>query len=196
MDLMDLLTQQLGGDAVRQISNRLGADEDATNKAIGGAIPVLVGALAKNASRPEGAGALANALDRDHDGGILNDLSGYLGRTQGRTGGAILGHVLGDRQRGAEMGVSKMSGLDPAMVGQLLKMLAPIVMGALGQQKRQSGLSPTDLGAVLGGQRQRAEQSMGGAGGLLGALLDRDGDGSALDDVAGMLGDLLGGGRR
>ena len=104
-------------------------------------------------------------------------------------------HVLGGRQQGAELAVSKASGLDPAMVGQLMKMLAPVVMGALGKQKRSTGLSPTDLGAMLGNERRRVEQATPGMGGLLGSLLDRDGDGSALDDVAGMLGGLLGGRR-
>lgn len=195
MSLLEMLTQQLGADAISQISGRLGTDSDATGKVISAAVPVLVGALAKNASSEGGASALANALDRDHDGSILGDLGGFLGRTQGNSGGSILKHVLGGKQAGAENALGKMAGLDPSKVGQILKMLAPVVMGALGQQKRSSGLSPGDLGAMLGGERKQVERSAPGAGSLLGSLLDRDGDGSALDDVAGMLGGLLGGRR-
>ena len=67
MSLLEMLTQQLGGDAVQQTSGCLNTDAGSTNKAISAALPVLVGALAKNAASPDGASALANALDRDHD---------------------------------------------------------------------------------------------------------------------------------
>ena len=144
MSLLEMLSQQLGGDAVRQISGRLGTDSDATNKAVSAALPVLLGALAKNSSSSGGAGALAGALDRDHDGSILDNLAGFLGSTQGGAGQSILKHILGGKQRGAESAVSQASGLDPAMVGKILQMLAPLVMGALGRQKRESGLSADD----------------------------------------------------
>ena len=52
---------------------------------------------------------------------------------------------------------------------------------------------------MLGRERQRVERREPAAGGLLGQLLDRDGDGSAMDDVAqiggSILGSLLGGKR-
>ena len=200
MSLLDMLTQQLGADAVKQVSGRLGTDTEATNKVITAAIPVLVGALAKNSANSDGASALAGALDRDHDGSILDDVGGFLGRTQGNSGQDILKHVLGGRQDGTQQALGQMAGLDPAMVGKIMQMLAPLVMGAVGRQKRQGGLSPADLGAMLGGERQRVERKAPGAGDLLTSLLDRDGDGSALDEVAsmgaGLLGSLLGGRRR
>ncbi|MEE8525329.1 MAG: DUF937 domain-containing protein [Thermoanaerobaculia bacterium] len=199
MDLMEMLTQQLGGGAVRQVSDRVGADSDATSKVISAALPILVGALAKNSANADGASALASALDRDHDGSILDDIGGFLGRTSGGSGQDILKHVLGGRQQGAESALGQMSGLDPSKVGQILKMLAPLVLGALGRQKRESGLSADDLGAMLGRQRRQVEKRAPEAGSLLTQLLDRDGDGSALDDVArmgaGILGSLFGGKR-
>jgi hypothetical protein len=67
----------------------------------------------------------------------------------------------------------------------LMQILAPIVMSFLAQRflGGQGGASPAVLGQVLGQERQAAQQS--GAGGLLGAVLDQDGDGQL------GLGDLL-----
>ena len=63
------------------------------------AVPLLVGAMQRQAASPTGLDALAGALDRDHDGSILDDIGGFLGSggTVGR-GAGILGHVLGARQ--------------------------------------------------------------------------------------------------
>jgi hypothetical protein len=71
-------------------------------------------------------------------------------------------------------------------------MLAPLVMGALGRTKRQQRLGPSDLGQLLGRERQHMASQDSGTMGMIGRLLDRDGDGQICDDVAkigmGMLG--------
>jgi hypothetical protein len=197
-DILDLLQKQvLGGDAVDRISQQIGADRDTTAGAISGALPMLIGALSKNAARPEGAQALAGALDRDHDGSVLDDLGGFLGGGGAAgLGAGILGHVLGGKQSAAAEGLSGLSGLDKGSAGQLLAILAPIVLGALGRQKRSQGLDSGGLASWLGKQDTRArQQAPSGVGGLLGGLLDQDGDGSVMDDVAqmgaGLLGNLL-----
>ncbi len=82
------------------------------------------------------------------------------------------------------------------MVTKLLPMLAPVVMGALGRQKRQRGLDAGGLASMLGAERSDMERANPAAG-MLGKLLDQDGDGSAVDDIArlgkGLLGGLFGG---
>jgi len=52
--IIDILTQQLSGSALSQISQRIGADEDTTSKAITATVPLLISALARNSSRPKG----------------------------------------------------------------------------------------------------------------------------------------------
>ena len=79
MDIIGGLMQQLSGDSLSRIGRQIGADEATTQSAIAAALPVLVSALARNASRPGGAEALDRALERDHDGSILDDLMGSLG---------------------------------------------------------------------------------------------------------------------
>lgn len=198
--LLDVLNQQLSGDTVRQLSRQLGADEASTARAVEGAVPLLVSALARNTARPQGAQSLLGALDRDHDGSVLDDLGSFLGGGRTAPGDAILGHVLGSRRDTAENGLSRMSGLDPQTVSRLLAMLAPIVMGALGRTRREQRLDPGGLAEMLGGERRRAERAAPDAMGMLGQLLDSDGDGQVIDDLAklgsGFLGQMLGGGRR
>lgn len=189
MSLLDMIQKQLGGDAVNQISRQLGTDPSTAQTAIAAALPMLVGALARNAQDPSKAGALASALGR-HDGSVLDDVAGYLGRGDTSDGAGILGHVLGARQETVQTGLGQAAGLDPSKAGMLLSMLAPLVMGALGKAQREKGLDTGGLAGMLGGEQQRATDAAPGVMGMLGSLLDRDHDGSVMDDIGGILGRL------
>jgi hypothetical protein len=199
--LLDMLTQQLGQQGVGKIGQQLGLNEAQSESAIGAALPVLMGALARNAQKPEGAAALAGALDRDHDGSLLNNLDGFLQNPAQANGAGILGHVLGSKRSRVEQYVSKSAGLSGQQSGQLLEMLAPLVLGSLGQQKRQQNLDSNGLSSLLGGLLNSGALGGGQAGAgraqggnpLLNALLDQDGDGDINDDLIGMGGKLLGG---
>lgn len=188
MALFDGLVQQLSGPAISMISKQLGADDNATQSAIAGALPLLISALAKNSSTPEGANSLVNALDKDHDGGILDNLSGLISNPGASSGAGILKHLLGGNQAVAEQGVSQASGLNTAQAGQLLITLAPIVMGFLGKQKQEQGLDVSTLAGFLGGEKEKAQTAAPSGLGMLANLLDMDHDGSPVDDVLGMLG--------
>lgn len=194
--LLEMVSQQLGGQNLTTLSRQIGADEQATQNAISMALPLLLGGLAKNSAQPQGAAALDRALT-NHDGGLLDNVGAMLGSGGlGTAGAGILGHILGQRRAPVEQGISKASGLQPQQVGRLLMLLAPIVMAALSRMKQQNNVSGTELGDVL--QREKADVATKnpGAGGLLG-MLDSDNDGSIADDLArmapGMLGGLFGG---
>jgi hypothetical protein len=201
MDLTDLIKGQISESLIDQLAGQLGGvDRQKTAAATDGILTTLLGALARNASTPQGASALNNALDRDHDGSILNDVMGMVtGQASSNVsskaidGSGILNHVLGNRQGGAVDMVSKMSGLDASKTGDLMSMLAPVVMGMLGKAKRENNLDANGVSDVLGGFAKQ-QQSSNPAMSLITGFLDADGDGSILDDVAGMLGTgLLGG---
>ena len=178
---------QLDSSQIEAIAAQLGVDPAQAQGAIQQAMPLLLGGLARNAATPDGAGALHNALG-DHAGNDIGSLLGGLlggGGPQARLGGgmAILGHIFGARQDQASQGLGQASGLGAANAGQLLAILAPIVMSVLGNMSQRQGMSASGLGGVLGEEHQRMAQ--GGAGGLLGAVFDQDGDGQL------GLGDLL-----
>lgn len=209
----DLLAQ-LQGAPLQQISRQLGIDQSQAAGAVGAALPLLMGALGKNASQPQGAEALFGALQKDHaGGGGIGDLLGaVLGGTQSRQtdGAGVLGHIFGGQQARAEQSLGAATGLGGDRAGQLMKILAPIVMaylakrmfggndGGSGQATALGGGNPTAdiLGAVLGQEQQQVRQQGGLAGGLLGAVLDKDGDGDVdLSDMLKLGGGLLGGNR-
>jgi hypothetical protein len=188
-----MLTQQLAsGDNLGKLSGQLGADSGATSQAVGAALPMLLGALASNTNKSGGADSLNRALDK-HDGSVMDNLGSFLDAPDTKDGDGILGHVLGGKRQAMESGVSGASGLDASMVSKLLPMLAPVVMGALGQQRRKQSLDAAGVAGLLGNERQEMEKA-NPAFGMIGKLLDQDGDGSMVDDVAGMVGKgLLGG---
>jgi hypothetical protein len=200
--VLDSVLGALDQDSVHSIARQLGTRPEQAQGAIEAALPLLMGALGRNASQPQGAQALHRALERDH---ATSDLGSILGSVLGGGAGngqAILGHVFGGREQRAAMGVGRMSGMDSGSAAQLLAMLAPLVMSALGQQTRSNGVDASSLGGLLGlGGGQDAPQSSPGIGGLLSVVLDRDGDGDVdfQDLMQGGGSDLLGslfGGRR
>lgn len=192
MNLTEMLTQQLAGGAISQIGRKIGADEGTTRAAIAIAVPLLISALARNSSTPGGAEALNQAVAKDHDGSILDNLSSFLGNSQSANGAGILGHVFGERRTDVETGLAQSTGLDPGEAGVLLETVAPLVMGALGKTQQQQGLDAGSLSDFLGNQQQQAQASAPDMMGMLGSLLDSNKDGSVVDDVGRLAGKLFG----
>jgi hypothetical protein len=191
LNVQDLISEHLSGDTLQQLSQQIGADPDSTSNAVQAALPMLLGGMARNTQSEGGARSLLGALDRDHDGSVLDDVAGFLGQGGNGTGDGILGHIFGSNRPNVENGISQASGLNLSQVAQLLPLLAPIVMGALGKTQRQQSLDAGALAGLLGQQNQQA-MSTSPLFGVLSQVLDANHDGSMMDDVAGMLGGLLG----
>ena len=198
MDLFQLLQSQLGDNVVDQLSKQIRSDKEKTSSAANGIFASLVSALSRNASQPSGAQALLGAIDRDHDGSVLDDVLGMFsgqGKQQQQksmNGLGILDHVLGGKTNNVVQVVSQSSGLDFLKTGQLMQMLAPMVMGALGKAKKQQNLDQNGLSALLSNTvseatNQRKEMS------FISKILDADGDGSVMDELAGFGMKALGG---
>jgi len=190
MSLLELLQNQIGGQAVDHISQKLGADRGTTSNAVEAALPLLLSAVARNASNPQQAQSLDQAVSQDHDGSILNDVPGFINRAESGPGAGILNHILGGRQQSVQQGLSQATGLDTGKTGQLLTILAPLVMGALGRAKQERNLDAGGLSTLLAGEHEHLKESAPGVMGVLGRFLDKNHDGSVVDDVGGMLGKL------
>ena len=194
--VIDALLPLLEGSNVQQVSRQLGIGEDQAGTAIKAALPLLVGAMQRQAASPGGLDALAGALDRDHDGSVLDDIGSFLGGEGSAAAGAgILGHVLGGRQTNVATSLGKSTGLDAGQILQLLTMLAPLVMGALGRAKRQGPSGSGGLADILGGATRQMDQKAPDLMSSLGRVLDADGDGSPINDIAGIASRLFGGKR-
>jgi hypothetical protein len=184
--LQDLLGQQGGDQALDQMSQSVGADQSMVSSAVQMALPMIIGAMSKNAQQPGGAESLSNALQTDHDGSLLDNIGGIVAAAQQADGGGILGHILGQKQSVAAEQISQNTGLNTGQVAQILLTLAPIVMSYLGRQKQQQGLDAGGLANMLNGQQQQIQQSGNPMMGMVTSFLDKDHDGSAIDDLASM----------
>ena len=192
MNIIELLHGQLDSNVISQLSQQIGADSnDQTETAVAGIISSLVAGLSKNAQQPGGAAALVSAIDRDHDGSLLNDVTGFLlGNKQTQNpstlnGAGILGHILGNNQSMVTDVMTKASGLNNSQISKLMISLAPMVLAALGKARNQGGL---DVGGVsdLLKNNVRSQANQHQEMGVLERLLDSDGDGSVMDDIANM----------
>ena len=198
--ILDLLGSDLGKTIISGVSGSTGTDQGKTSSVLTMALPVLMKAMERNTSTPQGAEELLGALSGKHDGSILDNLgdlfNGGVNDDVKIDGGKILGHVLGNRQSGVEQVIGQKTGIDSSSVGNILKVAALILMGILGKKAKQTNVSSQNglgdlLGGFLGGASQQGavtkEQT------FLEQVLDSDGDGSVIDDVAGM---LLGGAKK
>ena len=199
--ILDGLASQLQGDTLTQMSERLGTDEQTTAAAVSVALPVLLSGLSENTATSVGAQSLGQALDSDHDGSLLDNLSAVIGgQSPGATpsralnAGGILGHIFGGRRQPVEQGIGRASGLNGQQVAQLMMMLAPIVMSYLGRQKRAQGMDSAGMGSVLREETDEIERRAPGAGGILGQILGggQGGSGAGLDDLARLGPSILG----
>ena len=188
--ILDLLGSDLGKSIISGVAGSTGNDSSKTSSVLTMALPVLMKAMQRNAATPEGAEGLMGALSGKHDGSILDNLGGLFGggvdETVKQDGAGILSHILGSKQQGVEQVIGQKSGVDAGSVANILKVAAPLLMGVLGKQKKEQNVSNSGdlsglLGGMLGGNDTANEQS------FLEKILDADGDGSVVDDVAGML---------
>ena len=187
--LLDLLNSPSGKQLIGAVAGQTGQSEGKTGDVLSMAMPLILGAMKKNVSSPQGAEGLMSALSSKHDGSILDNLSGlFAGGVDDdvvQDGAGILGHVFGNKQPQVENALSQKSGMDMGSIANILKIAAPIVMGVLGKQRAQNNVTDASqlnnmLGGMLGGQPEQNRS-------LISTLLDADGDGSILDDVAGMV---------
>ena len=129
-----------------------------------------------------------NAITNKHDGSILNNLSSIiLGSSIDaveKDGGKILGHVFGKRQKNIQNALSKQTGVSNNSVAKVLKVAAPVVLGILGKQKRNSSVNDTkDLSNMISNllKSQTKKQS------FFEAILDADENGLIINELAGSI---------
>lgn len=186
MSVLEMVMQQLDPGTIQQMAGQLGASPQQTQSAIHAALPLLIGAMQRNAAEPEGAAALHKAVVRDHQNvDPANLLGGILGGGgEGLMG--VLGSVLGGG--GGQQPAQRQAPAPQGGNGGLMDVLGSVLGGGGAQQPAQrqapapqggnGGLMDV-LGSVLGGggaqqpaQRQApAQQGGDGLMGVLGSVL-------------------------
>ena len=192
---LEALLGLLQGQDLGQLAEQVGGNEGQVKNGVMAALPAMLTALSKNTGTEKGAQELNNALEKKHDGSILDNLSGYLSNPDLKDGAGILNHLFGNQTSNVANAVSQSSGLDTNGSMKMLQMLAPILMGMLGQQKKQNNLDAEGIGNLTSMLASNFG-SEAGASGIMEAvtnLLDANKDGNVMDDIVGMVGKLFGG---
>jgi len=194
-NLTSVLMKTLGQGGLDMMAQKAGVQSNQAASALEGIIPSILGGMAKNTREETGAGSLLNALDKDHDGSILEDVAGFMGGDQADGMGAgILKHVLGGNRASVENGLGQKTGMNSSQIGSLMNMVAPLIMGYLGKQRRSNPntMNNSGIGSLLEGLTGAADN---GTGLDLGDVLDMVGafsGGSNKSGGGGLLGGLLG----
>jgi len=193
MDISSLLNSILKDPSIlSELGNKVDADPDKVQKAASLGIPTIIEAINRNAQQDEKKEALSKALD-DHKDDDVTDLSGFLKGLDPNDNEKMLKHILGPDEMKVENSIAKTSGLGIGQVSGIMGMLAPILMGILGNKKKTENVGVEDLpgltgslGSVLGGS------GSGGVMGMASKILDQDGDGDIMEDLGGIFGGLFG----
>lgn len=196
-NLLEEILAKLSPDAVSKISDKAGTNPAQTSQTISAALPLLLAALANNTSKPGGAEALSQVIERDSHG--EEDLETTLERqlTSVSPGKShMVDHLLGKRRGSIEQALAAKTGAGQDSIAEILKLLGPLVLGAVGKQKQNQDLSPTDLAGYLGQQKQAAKTQSGDATSMLFDMLDANDDGSVVDDVMRLAQNFLGTGAK
>ncbi len=192
---LEALLGLLQGQDLGKLAEQVGGNEGQVKNGVMAALPAMLTALSKNTGTEKGAQELSNALETKHDGSILNNLSGYLSNPDLKDGAGILNHLFGSQTSNVANAVSQSSGLDSNGSMKILQMLAPVLMGMLGQQKKQNNLDAEGIGNLTSMLASNFGSEAGASGimDVVTNLLDANKDGNVMDDIMGMVGKLFGG---
>ena len=172
-DFVSEFMEQFGPDVSRQLSSNLGLKQSAATQLIPQVIPMILGGLKRQMETQGGAERLDHILTKYGSEDVLDQIGDVMSaKAQQASPDPQLGGLLGQSGIQASEMIGQKFGLSSQKAMSLIPMLAPLVLGALSRMKNQQG------GAGLDG---------------IASLIDRDGDGSILDDIAGFLLPALGG---
>ena len=175
MSLLDLITGSTGNQVAEQAENKFGISKSQIIALLIVAAPLVISYLKKKSENADEAEKLNAALDKDHDGSILNDPAQALNR--GQEGDSILGHIFGGEKANVENQLSQNTGISMDKIGPIMAMLAPVIMGYIGQQKQANNVTSGGglgdlLGGILGGSAQEAQASNNPLSDILGSVLE------------------------
>lgn len=157
--LISSVMQFVTPDLIAKIASGLGLDRTAAQRAISAAVPAILASLASLASKPGGIQQLASALAQQKPGAI-DDVVGAIGGSgqaaHSEEGADTLSTLMGSGGLNAlASAIGGFAGTSSGKSETLLGLLAPIVMGAIGQQQRKTGLDAGGIASLLASQKDQ-----------------------------------------
>jgi hypothetical protein len=163
MNIVSIIMQLLTPDLIGKLATMLGVDRSLVQRATSASIPAILAGLSGVASK-NGGGTIIDAinkLDPNILGNLATSAGGEGGRALATTGSNILTSLLGGSTLTTlATALGKYSGLNNSAAGSLIGVLAPIVLGALGQQQRAQGFDAGGLTKMLQGQKDNIAKAL------------------------------------
>lgn len=181
MDLLNMILNSGNGGAVEQLGRNFGLDNGQATSAISNLLPALGQGLAANASKPGGLESLIKALSSGGHSRYVENLDTLGDEETVRDGNGILGHILGSKEVSRQVAgaASQKTGIGSDILKKMLPVVAAMAMGAMSKQGAASNLQAPGAGPQDGLMK------------MLGQFIDRDKDGSVMDDLLGMASKFL-----
>jgi hypothetical protein len=180
-NLVSSVMQFLTPDMVARIARTLGIDPDVAQKVVGAAVPAILASFAGLAAKPAGAQQLSETVQQQRPD-MLSQITSLIGGPDQKaiadTGSGLLSTLLGGSGlNGLVSAMSTFAGIHQNTSKSVLGLIAPMVVGALGQQQRSGGLDANGLANLLSSQKDQITAAMPsgladmlGASGMLDAL--------------------------
>jgi hypothetical protein len=199
--------QFLTPDLVAKIARTLDIDSEVAQSVVGAAVPAILASFAGLAAKPAGAQQLFDTLEQQGPD-IPSQIAGAIGGPDQKviadTGAGLLSALLGGSELNTLVSaVSTFSGISQNAGKSVLGLLAPMVVGALGQQQRSGGLDASGLANLLSSQKDQIVAVMPfglantlGARGMLDGSLRRGADTATAVRMADAMSDTARGASR
>jgi hypothetical protein len=190
MDIVADLMKQVGtGDNLSMISKSVGGDEKGVQSALGMGLPMIMGSLSNTAAKPGGADMITSMMGQLGGNNPMDNLGGFLGSPAAAGGSGMVSSLLGSQLAPVQNAISQKTGLPPAIVGKVLSIAAPMLLGSVGKMFAGKKLDQQGLTTLLGEQSKMAMQSSPDAANMAKQLLGSQPEAAG---ASGMLKKLFG----
>lgn len=182
MNILEAIVNAQDGAAVQQLGSQVGLSSDQAATALSALMPALAGGFQRNMQSQGGLESLMGALSSGSHAQYIDNPESLADPSAVTDGNGILGHLLGSKDASREVAsrAAAQTGLSADVLKRMLPLAATLMMGAFSKQAGPASSNATALGAAGGG-----------IGSMLTPFLDRNRDGSIVDDVTSMIGGFL-----
>jgi OOP family OmpA-OmpF porin len=167
----DLMKQVTTGDNLSAISKSVGGDEKAVQSALGMGLPMIMGSMANTASQPGGADMITGMLGQMGGSNPMDNLGSFLGSPSAAGGSGMASSLLGSQMAPIQNAISQKTGLPSSVVGKVLAIAVPMVLGAVGKKFAGQKVDPKGLTSLLGDESKAAMASSPEAAGMAQQLM-------------------------
>jgi hypothetical protein len=161
---LDDFVKNYGPEVSKHLASNLGINSKTAMAILPQVVPLVLGGLQRQKDQFGGAPRVDHILNKYGSADVLQDIGGLISSKVNDTKlDPQLGGLLGNSGTQATDMIASKFKLDPAMAMKIIPLLAPVILGALSHKRDAAGLGSSGITSIL----------------------DQDGDGSILDDVAG-----------